>query len=89
MAAPPNPPARRPGKGPTEMDMLSQFFGMGGYAGFIWPAYGIVAVVLIGLFVAGKRFQRAADEELASLNPRARRASETTPETAPGTAHET
>jgi heme exporter protein D len=71
------------------MDMLSQFFSMGGYAGFIWPAYGVVAVVLIGLFIAGKRFQTAADAELTSLNPRARRKSETTPGTTRETADET
>lgn len=67
------------------METLSQFFSMGGYAGFIWPAYGVVAVVLVGLFIAGKRFQNAADAELASLNPRARRKSETNT----GTADET
>jgi len=71
------------------MDALSQFFSMGGYAGFIWPAYGVVAVVLIGLFIAGKRFQRSADAELASLNPRGRRKSETTTGTIRETADET
>jgi len=25
------------------------FFAMGGYAGFVWPAYGLAFVVLVGL----------------------------------------
>ena len=28
------------------MDMLDQFFAMGGYARFVWPAYGIAILVL-------------------------------------------
>ena len=28
------------------MNMLDQFFAMGGYARFVWPAYGIAILVL-------------------------------------------
>ena len=52
---------------------LSQYFAMGGYAAFVWPAYAVVAAVLIGLFVAGRRFQRATEIELAALQPARRR----------------
>ena len=31
------------------MQTLADFFAMGGHGGFIWPAYGIAAVVLIGV----------------------------------------
>lgn len=31
---------------------MQEFFAMGGYAAFIWPAYGAAAVILIGLLVA-------------------------------------
>jgi heme exporter protein D len=30
---------------------MEHYFGMGGYADFIWPSYIIVAVVMIGLVV--------------------------------------
>jgi heme exporter protein D len=31
------------------MRTLADFLAMGGYAEFVWPAYGIAAVVLIGV----------------------------------------
>jgi heme exporter protein D len=31
------------------MQSLADFLTMGGYAGFVWPAYGIAALVLVGL----------------------------------------
>ena len=52
---------------------MDGYFAMGGHAGFIWPAYGIVAAVMIGLFIASRRFQKTTDTELTALNPRARR----------------
>ncbi len=27
---------------------MTEFFHMGGYAAYVWPAFGIVALVLIG-----------------------------------------
>ena len=29
---------------------MSEFFAMGGYAAFVWPAYGITALVLVANF---------------------------------------
>ena len=52
---------------------LSDFLSMGGHAAFIWPAYGIVAFVLVGLLIAGRRFQRNTEAELSALSPRSRR----------------
>ncbi len=49
---------------------MAAFFEMGGYAGFIWPAYGAVAVVLVGLMVLSRRSLRSAETELAALDPR-------------------
>ena len=46
---------------------MSQFFAMGGYAAFVWPAYGVAAVVLIGLLVQSLRALRAREAEFASL----------------------
>ena len=37
------------------MESLSEFLAMDGYAGFVWPAYLIVAAVLAGLLVASRR----------------------------------
>ena len=38
---------------------MSAFLDMGGYAAFVWPAYGVAAVVLIGLAVFAQRSYRA------------------------------
>jgi len=43
---------------------LAEFFAMGGYAGFIWPAYGIPALVLIDLLVVSLHQLRQAREAL-------------------------
>jgi|AP45_3_1055517.scaffolds.fasta_scaffold1059539_1 heme exporter protein D len=50
------------------MESLQQFFHMGGYGGFIWPAYILVTVVLAGLLIASRRFVRAAQDELDSMD---------------------
>ena len=31
---------------------MADFFAMGGYAGFVWSAYGITALVLVGFGLA-------------------------------------
>jgi heme exporter protein D len=49
------------------MTALSDFFAMGGHAGFIWTAYGVVAVVLVGLAIASRRELRARQQEIAAL----------------------
>ncbi len=38
---------------------MDPFFAMGGYAAFIWPAYGATAAILIGLLIASVRNLRA------------------------------
>ena len=43
---------------------LAEFFAMGGYAGFVWPAYGIAALVLIGVLVLSLQQLRRARETL-------------------------
>jgi len=51
------------------MDALSSFFNMGGYAGFIWPAYAIAAAVLAGLLVISRRALHDAERTLDRLTP--------------------
>ena len=49
------------------MDGLETYLAMGGYAAFIWPAFGVAAVVLIGLLLDSWRAARAREGELATL----------------------
>lgn len=46
---------------------MSEFFSMGGYAGYIWPAYGVSALVLIGLILQSLAAYRSAFREVESL----------------------
>jgi heme exporter protein D len=47
---------------------------MGGYAAYVWPALGLVAVVLIALLVVSLRQLRSAEADLARLEAPHRRA---------------
>ncbi|MBP2300355.1 heme exporter protein CcmD [Azospirillum picis] len=56
---------------------MSEFFHMGGYAAYVWPAYGIAAIVLLGLLAAtwkGLRDAEATLKALESAHPGRRRA---------------
>ncbi len=55
---------------------MSAFFEMGGYGGYVWPAWGIALVVLGGLIGISVRTMRARERELSRLeseSPRRRR----------------
>lgn len=54
------------------MDALAAFFHMGGYAAYIWPAFGLAAVVLIGFAVQSRRALKA-DQRTLDLLQAARR----------------
>jgi heme exporter protein D len=42
------------------MNAIGGWFAMGGYAGFVWPAYGLAAIVLGGLaFLSWRRHRRS------------------------------
>lgn len=43
---------------------MSEFLSMGGYAAFIWPAYGLTAVVMVALLAASIIKARASEAEL-------------------------
>jgi heme exporter protein D len=47
------------------MSALRQWFAMGGYAGFVWPAYAIAVIVLGGLAVHSWRRHRQSARLLA------------------------
>ena len=42
---------------------MAEFLNMGGYAQFVWPAYGISALVLGGLALHVIRKLKAAEDE--------------------------
>jgi heme exporter protein D len=52
------------------MDALATYVSMGGYAGFVWPAYGIAAAVLGGLALQSWRRYRASRGALRNVEPR-------------------
>jgi heme exporter protein D len=49
------------------------FFAMGGYARFVWPAYAMAAAVLLGLFAWSLAAYRRVRRELAAREAGARR----------------
>jgi heme exporter protein D len=58
---------------------MSEFFAMGGYAAFIWPAYGVTAVLLCGLLALSLKSMRQREALVESLRShRGRRQAEET-----------
>jgi heme exporter protein D len=51
---------------------LSDFFAMGGYGAYVWPAFGFAAAVLIGLFWQSWRSAHSREAELEQLRRLAR-----------------
>jgi heme exporter protein D len=48
-------------------DAISDFFAMGGYALYIWPAYGVSTVVMAWIAIASWRRTKANEAELKKL----------------------
>jgi heme exporter protein D len=46
---------------------LTDFFAMGGYAAYLWPAYGFTALVLIAMLVQSWRSARRRNAELEQV----------------------
>ena len=49
------------------MEQVRIFFAMGGYGGFVWPAFALTAAVLIGLLMTSLRRLRTLQSDLARL----------------------
>ena len=49
---------------PNEMTALAHYLAMGGFAAFVWPAYGVAFVVLGGLVLDSIRRYRAGSRAL-------------------------
>jgi len=52
---------------------MMEFLHMGGYGGYVWPAYGIAALVLIALIWDSLRGLRASERDLAEAEKTAPR----------------
>jgi heme exporter protein D len=52
---------------------MAEFLAMGGYGSFVWPAYGVTAVVVVGLIVWSARAHRAVKARVALLEAQADR----------------
>lgn len=48
------------------MSDVSSFLAMGGYAGYVWPAYGAGAIILIAIWWDSVRRRRAVERALAA-----------------------
>ena len=46
---------------------MSDFFAMGGHAAFIWPCYGLAAIVMIYLVVQSLRSMRTNEKLVENL----------------------
>ena len=49
------------------------FFDMGGYAAYVWPAFGAAAAIMVALLVLSIRTMRAREAALKTLEASARR----------------
>jgi heme exporter protein D len=49
------------------MEQLDTFFDMGGYAAFVWPAFGLTALGMVGLLILTHRQLSRRQRELNRL----------------------
>ena len=48
---------------------MTDFVAMGGYAAYVWGAYGLCAVVLIALLVLSQRRLKERETQVHALQP--------------------
>ena len=46
---------------------MAEFFSMGGYAAYVWPAYGIAAAILVAMLIVSLRGLRRHETLLKTL----------------------
>lgn len=49
------------------MESLAQYFQMGGYAAFVWPAYGLGLIGLVGVLWLSLKSWKDAEQEFSGL----------------------
>ncbi len=60
------------------MDMIRNYFAMGGYASFVWPAFALSTVVMVALLVSSLRSLRRSEDALAEMQSSTLRSEEDT-----------
>ena len=65
-------------------DIVEEFLRMGGYAAYVWPAFGVTVILMVGLFswsrISLKAAQRTLDLLQKTRRARRRNLDTTTPE---------
>ena len=56
---------------------MTEFFNMGGYAAFVWPALGLSALVMAALYIQSYTSLRARQAELDTLQSKKNNEAET------------
>ena len=51
---------------------MIEYLEMGGYAAYVWSAFGIAAALMVGLFVQSRHAARQREVELAEIRMRVR-----------------
>ena len=46
---------------------MNEFFAMGGYGAFIWPAYGAAAILMVGVLILSWKSMRQREALVESL----------------------
>ncbi len=49
------------------MDRIEEFFRMGGYAAFVWPAFAVAIAIMTGLLIQSVAPYRRRQRELTRL----------------------
>jgi heme exporter protein CcmD len=49
------------------MDTIGHYFQMGGYAGFVWPAFVLSALVLVGVLVHAVLALKRSEQALVEI----------------------
>ena len=55
------------------MGAIQQYLAMGGYGAFVWPAFGVTALVMIGLWWDSVRTLRRNERALDAVQDASRR----------------
>jgi heme exporter protein D len=51
---------------------LTEFLAMGGYAAYVWSAFAIAFLLMVGLFLQSRQSARRRDQELEALRAKVR-----------------
>ena len=58
------------------MSSVAEFLEMGGYAAFVWPAFGATALVMVATLIASLRMLRRNEAALEALKAQTKEGSD-------------